>query len=78
MADYETLTADPDLRAEIDDVIERVNARHARVESVRKHRILSRELTLAAGELTPTLKIKRAVVCDANRDLIEDMYADAG
>jgi len=75
MMDYEALTADPDLRLEIDEIVTAVNARHARVEGIRKHRILPRELTIAAGELTPTLKVRRAVVCEANSALIEDMYA---
>ena len=76
VADYEVLTSDPDLRAEIDAVVAAVNARRSRVEGIRKHRILAHELTVAAGELTPTLKVKRSVVCQLNNDLIEDMYAE--
>ena len=49
VADYEVLTADPDLRAEIDALIAEVNARRSRVEGIRKHRILAHELTVAAG-----------------------------
>ena len=78
LAEFEVLTADPDLRAEIDATVDAVNARHARVEGIRKHRILPRGLTTASGELTPTLKIRRAVVCEANQALIEDMYAEDG
>lgn len=76
VADYEELAADPDLRQEIDSLVAAVNARRSRVEGIRKHRILAHEFTVAAGELTPTLKVKRAVVCQAHAELIDEMYAD--
>jgi len=76
VADYEELTADPDLREEIDSLVAAVNARRSRVEGIRKHRILTHEFTIAAGELTPTLKVKRAVVCQVHAELIDEMYAE--
>ncbi len=76
VAGYEELAADPDLREEIDAFVAEVNARRSRVEGIRKHRILAHELTVAAGELTPTLKVRRAAVCLGNVDLIEQMYAE--
>jgi long-chain acyl-CoA synthetase len=51
------------------------NAKRSRVENVRKYRILPHELTFAAGEVTPTLKIKRTMVYDAYQGLIDEMYA---
>ena len=58
---------DPDLRAEIDRFIEHVNSKRSRVEHVRKYRILANDFTIAAGEMTPTLKVKRNVVNDELR-----------
>ena len=63
VADAEPLTLDPDLRVEIDAFIDRVNASRSRVENVRKYRVLPHDFTIAGDELTPTLKIKRNVVC---------------
>ncbi len=72
----EQLARDPDLRTEVAGIVDAVNARHARVENIRNWRVLPRALTVAGGELTPTLKIRRAVVSERYADLIGDMYAE--
>ena len=48
----------------------------ARVEQVKKFRVLDRNFTVDDGELTPTLKVKRAKVNDHFADDIEAMYAE--
>jgi len=77
VADVEALAVDPDLVAEIDAFIEQVNSRRSRVEQVRKYRILAHDFTIAAGEMTPTLKVKRNVVNAAYAELIAEMYASS-
>ena len=76
VADYEALVSDPDLHAEIDRTIESVNRKHARVENIRKYRLLPHEFTVASGEFTPTFKVKRHAVTEHYGSLIEEMYAD--
>ena len=75
-ADPETLQDDAELRAEIQAWIDDVNSKYARVEQVKKFTILPRPLSIEGGELTPTLKVKRAKVNEHFAELIEDMYAD--
>ena len=74
-AGLEALTTDPDLHVELDRAIERVNAIHSHAEGIRRWRVLPHDFTLADGELTPTLKVKRHVVLERCADLIDEMYA---
>jgi len=60
--------------AEIGEAVEAVNARYARVEQIKKFKILPRELTIEDGELTGTLKVKRNVVTEHFSVEIESMY----
>jgi long-chain acyl-CoA synthetase len=74
--DPEALTDDPDVIAAVDDAIARVNDEHARIEGIKRFRILPQDLTMERGELTPTMKVKRAVVLDRYASLVAQMYGD--
>jgi long-chain acyl-CoA synthetase len=71
----EVLATHPAVVREIGATIDRINASRAPAERVRSWRILPRELTVAGGELTPTLKVKRSVVIERFDELVEEMYA---
>jgi long-chain acyl-CoA synthetase len=73
--DPAALAANPDVNALIMAHVEAVNTNYARVEQVKKVSILPRDLSQEGGELTPTLKVKRAVVAQKHGDAIEQLYA---
>ncbi|MGB5503846.1 MAG: long-chain fatty acid--CoA ligase [Polyangiales bacterium] len=62
------------LRASIQAHIDEMNKEFARVEQIKKFTILKRNFTVEDGELTPTLKVKRAKVNDHFAEDIESMY----
>lgn len=64
------------LRASIQQHIDEMNQHFARVEQIKKFTILPRNFTVEDGELTPTLKVKRAKVNDHFADEIEALYAE--
>jgi long-chain acyl-CoA synthetase len=49
----------------------------AKYERVKKVALLENEFTIEGGELTPTLKVKRRVIDEKYRKVIDDLYADA-
>jgi len=56
--------------------IERVNKQVARVEAIKKFRLIEQILTAEDEELTPTMKLRRAYVNTKYRELIDGMYAE--
>ncbi len=73
--DVEQLAANGEIRKAIEDHVATINEKFARVEQVKKIAILSRDLSQESGELTPTLKVKRAVVAAKHEPEIEQLYS---
>jgi long-chain acyl-CoA synthetase len=75
LGDLEALAADPDLLAELQAAVDAVNAKRSHAEGIRKFRVLAHVLTAEDGELTPTMKVKRAVVYSRHAEVIEEIYS---
>jgi long-chain acyl-CoA synthetase len=67
----------PELLARVQAAVDRVNAGLSRTEQVRAWVVIGGELTAEAGELTPTLKLRRAAVAEKYRDTLDALYPTA-
>ena len=74
-ADPAALASNEEIRAELQEHLDEVNQKFARVEQVKKFEILPADLSQEGGELTPTMKVKRNVVADKYDDRVEALYA---
>jgi long-chain acyl-CoA synthetase len=74
-ADPADLVEDPDLLAEIQAAVDDANLAVSKAESIRKFTVLPQDWTEEAGQITPSLKLKRNVVMRECRDEIAALYA---
>ncbi|MBB4892498.1 long-chain acyl-CoA synthetase [Streptomyces olivoverticillatus] len=74
---YAEVVAAQETQELIGDYVRQVNEGLQRWQTVKKFRLLPRDLDVEHGELTPSLKLKRPVVEREYKNLIEEMYAGA-
>jgi long-chain acyl-CoA synthetase len=73
-SNYESLTRAQEVLDLIQGEIDRVNARFARVEQIKKFFLLETQLSAEDEELTPTMKLKRKLVQAKYAERIDAMY----
>jgi long-subunit acyl-CoA synthetase (AMP-forming) len=73
--DAETAARDSKFLEFLQRQIEAVNARLARVQAIKKFKVIPREFTIEGGELTPTMKVRRKIVSEKYKDEIEQLYS---
>jgi long-chain acyl-CoA synthetase len=74
-ADRAALVGRDDVVALYDEIIAALNRELSQFERIKKFRVLPREFTIASGELTPTMKVKRKAVEQNLAAEIEELYA---
>lgn len=74
-ATLESLVNDPDLTAVIQTAVDEANKAVSRAESIRKFAILTTDFTIAGGQLTAKLSVKRHVVTSQFQAQIDQLYA---
>ena len=71
---FEALAQDEKVIAAVQQGIDEANSRMARVEQIKKFKILPTDWEPGGDELTPTMKLKRRPINDKYADEIEAMY----
>ncbi|WP_367125485.1 long-chain fatty acid--CoA ligase [Streptomyces phytohabitans] len=71
---YEQVVASDEVRELVDGYVEQLNQGLQRWQTIKKFRILPRDLDVEHGDLTPSLKVKRPVVEREFKHLIDEMY----
>jgi long-chain acyl-CoA synthetase len=73
---FASLTRTEEVTKLIQDEVTKVNKQLASVENIRRFRLLDKKLYTEDGEVTPTMKVKRASIYQQYSDLIESMYTE--
>ncbi len=74
-ATYAELVKSPAVHDMIAGHIDALNAELNRWETVKKWALLEHDLSVEGGELTPSLKVKRSVVAEQNKHILDSLYA---
>src|SRR5581483_5248168 len=72
--DYAELVKAPAVRAAVEQAVRTLNASLPPYETIKKYEILSKDFSQETGELTPTLKVKRKLVSERHKALLDAFY----
>ena len=72
---YEELTKSDAVHDMIDEHIKKLNASLNRWETIKKWAVLDHDLSVDGGQLTPSLKVKRGVVAEQNKETLDGFYS---
>jgi long-chain acyl-CoA synthetase len=73
-SDRSELNNDPQVRSLIQEAVDEVNRDLGSWEQIKRFHLLAAEMTQETGELTPSLKVKRRIVDEKYKPLIDAMY----
>jgi long-chain acyl-CoA synthetase len=72
---YADIVTSPQVHELVQGYVDELNSRLARQEQVKKFEILSDDLTVEEGELTPSMKVRRTAVEQKYSDVLDRMYS---
>ena len=74
----EEIVREPAVTKEVKKIVDRVNRQLADFERIRRYHVLERDFTIDAGELTPTMKVRRAQVVKNHEEVVKSLYKGQG
>lgn len=74
VSSYEEMTRHPAIREALQKTVDRANANLPSFETIKRFAIPPEDFSMEAGELTPTLKVKRKLAAEKYADLLDAMY----
>jgi long-chain acyl-CoA synthetase len=72
--DLATVVRDPRVVELVQGIVDEVNESRSRFEQVKRFALLPRDFTMAEGELTPTLKLRRRACVEHFQAEVEELY----
>ena len=73
----EELVARPEVLAHYQALVDQLSEDLAKFERIKRIKLLATEFSIEAGELTPTMKVKRRVIEQKYKTLIDEIYTEA-
>jgi long-chain acyl-CoA synthetase len=71
-----TVNGDPkEAEPVVQETVKKINKQLPTFEQIRKFKILDRDFSIEQGELTPTMKLRKAKVIENHRALVNELYA---
>jgi len=73
---HDQMIRHPKVLAKIEAEVKALNTDFGQAEQVKKFELVAKEWTIAGGELTATLKLRRKFITERNQELINRIYAE--
>ncbi len=72
----EEIAKNPDVIARVQKEVDRINEGYGSWEKIKKFALLPQEFGIATGELTPTLKLKRKIILEQYKTIVDGFYKE--
>jgi long-chain acyl-CoA synthetase len=76
LSDNDDAVNNPKINELIQQVVNEKNLQFGHTDQIKKFKLIPEEWTVQGGQLTPTLKLKRKVIMERYKPIIDQMYAD--